>query len=216
MELPYDREVYTTLIGGYNRDYLVFVVTGAAICFAGTAVAAMPSVARHIAVKRLIMAGLALCSLFVGGVHQMILMASLNFTAPVYGGLWIAQGLLLLWLAASGRASDLFDAPPARQLAGLAIAVYGLVLHPALVQIVSGDGFLTAAFPGTTPDATALVIAGLVLTMRNPPLVALVVPLVWAGIAGFTAYLLSFPLGFAVPAGLGLMVAYSLYARFLR
>ncbi len=217
MELPYDRSVYSVLIDGYNRDYLAVVITGALLCISGVVAAVVPKISRMIAVKRSVLAGLALCSVFVGGLHQMNMMADLNFMAPVYGALWIANGALMIWLAFSGRATDLFDAPPVRRFSGLAISAFGLILYPALVAISMDASGFSVEVPGTAPDPTVLVIAGLVLTMREPPpLVMLVLPLVWAGVAGLTAYLLSFQVVYAVTAVLLSMVMYSLYARFSR
>lgn len=217
MELPYSQDVYLALIDAYNRDHMAFVIVGVTICVACIVAAVLPAGGQPVLVKRLLLAGLAGCSVFVGAFHQLTLMASLNFMAPFYGGLWILQGAVLLWLAFSHRAAGLFEASVARRSIGIAMALCGTFLYPVVVYSVAGSTGIETPVPGTAPNPTALAIVGILLTLRGgPPVVTLIVPVLWAVITGATAYLLSFPIDYTVSMGLGLAVAVGLYARFNR
>jgi len=217
MELPYSHDVYLVLMDSYNRDHLAFAIAGIALCLFGVVAAVLPAGRQTVIVKRLILAGLAGCSIFVGVAHQLTLMTSLNFMAPVYGTLWILQGLVLLWLTASIRGVDLFEAPAIGRNVGVTVAVYGTILYPAVVYAVADSDGIGTPLPGTAPNPTAMVIVGILLTMRGgPPVVTLIVPMLWAVIAGATAYLLAFPVDYTVSLGVGLAIMYGLYARMRR
>lgn len=216
MELPYSQDVYLAILDTYNRDQLIVVIAGVAICIAGMAFAILPESRRGIMAKRLVLAGLAACSIFIGGAHQLTLMADFNFMAPLYGGAWLVQGVILAWLANSYRATDLFEAPATNRLLGILIAVYGIVVHPVIVFLAAGSTGLGVPLAGSSPNPTALVMAGFLLTMRQPPVVTLIVPLLWAAVSAMTAYLLAFPVDYAVSASIGLAIMFCLYTRFNR
>ena len=217
MELPYSLDVYLTLLDSYNRDHLIFVIAGMGICLAAVACAFL-SAARHSTImKRLILSGLAICAMFIGIIHQLNLMTDFNFMAPIYSGFWVLQGFILLWLSISRRGADLFQAPAISRNIGVAIAVYGIVLHPVIVHLVGNSFGLGTPLAGTAPNPTILVIAGILLTMRGiPPLVMLIFPLAWAGVSAMTAYLLSFPVDYAISIGLLMATFSAFYGHFKR
>jgi hypothetical protein len=206
MMLPYTIEVFFAAMGRYNAQWAVLVALLAALSLGALVLAARGT--RTAWQDRAVGGVLAAGALMSGWAHQWGLMADLNFMAGVYGPVWIAQSALLAG-ALTIRPRLTFAGPndPVR-LGGLAIAVLSLIGHPlALLALGVAPGTLPLA--GSAPDATALLTAGLLAAAQGPRwlrLGLLLVPLAWGGVAGLSAYLLAFPLDYAVPAA-GLIAA---------
>ncbi len=213
MMLPYTIDVFFAAMGRYNAQYAVLVALLAALSLGALALAVRGTRAPW--QDRAVGAVLAAGALISGWAHQSGLMADLNFMASVYGPLWIIQGGLLAGTLAL-RARLSFRGPRDRvRTGGLTIAALGLIGHPlALLALGVAPGSLPLA--GSAPDATAVLTAGLLTAARGPRwlrLGLLLVPLAWGGVAGLSAYLLAFPLDYAVTAAVLLAVALTLIRR---
>jgi hypothetical protein len=152
--------------------------------------------------NRLISGYLAAAWLWVGIVYHMLHFARLDFAAPLYGALFVLEGLLLLWLAVQGRLAFSFHGGPIGWV-GLALAM--LAVAWPLVDRLSGLSWQAERVVGLAPaPTTILTLALLLLADRRAPPYLAIIPLLWTLIAGATAWILWIPQDLALPvAGLG-------------
>ena len=200
MMLPYSVEVFFASMAEYYSTWFPAAPVAALLSLVALILVMRPQSGRADTGDRLAGALLAAAWIWVGAVQQLQHMANLDFMAPIYGAAWIAQGgLIALSCTVPGRVRFRFDGD-ARGRAGLALALLGLVGYPLAVWSL---GYEWRALPlvGVAPHPTVMFTAGVLVAARDrPPLHLFVVPLVWAGVAGVSAWLLEFPLDYAVPA----------------
>jgi len=203
VELPYSAEVYFALLAEYNRASFPAAVLGPALGLAVLAwiwTGSPPGRARRAAGG--IAALLAAAWAWVGWAHQLRYMAELDFLAPSYGAAWLAQAALFALLAARPGTLAFGFRGDLRGLAGLTVALLGLVGYP-LALLSLGQDWRALPLVGAAPNPTALFTVGLLLAMRErPPRILFVIPLAWAVVAATSAYLLRFPLDYAVGAAI--------------
>ena len=213
MEMPYTVEVFFAAMAEYNRAWFPLPIFALLLAFAAFALAVRPLPGRPALSGRLVGAILAASWLWVGWAHQLQHMAGLNFMAPVYGWVWIIQGVLIaLTCAAPGRVRFRFVGD-LRGWTGLALALFGLLGYP-LAVLALGHGWRGVPLVGMAPDPTAIFTAGVLAAARErPPLHLFVVPVGWAGVAAFSAYLLGFPLDYAVAVAVVIGTAMAVGAR---
>lgn len=210
-DLPYSIDVYFAAMAQYNADWLPAVAAGPLLAAAVLGLILRPWPGRTVASDRLIATLLGAAWIWVGAVHQIGLMASLNFMAPVYGAAWIAEGALIVLLGgAAGRLRFRFSGRGGGWL-GLVVALVGLVGYPLAVLAAGVDGH-GLPLVGTAPHPTALFTAGLLVMARGGlPILLFAIPLGWAGVAGLSAYLLRFPVDYGVAAAIVGAAAAGLY-----
>jgi hypothetical protein len=152
--------------------------------------------------NRLISGYLAAAWLWVGIVYHMLHFARLDFAAPLYGALFVLEGLLLLWLAVQGRLAFSFHGSPIGWV-GLALAM--LAVAWPLVDRLAGLTWQAERVVGLAPaPTTILTLALLLLADRRAPPYLAIIPLLWTLIAGATAWILWIPQDLALPVvGLG-------------
>ncbi len=208
MMLPYTTEVWFAALAEYHATW-----------FPGPVLMALAAVPAFVTALRGGPAGgraafwfLAASWIWVGAVHQILHMANLNFMAPVYGGAWIAGGVLFAAYAGFVRDTRLRFAGDARGQAALALVVLGLIVYP-LASLALGYGWRSVPLAGAAPDPTAILTAGMILALRRPPLWLFVPPSFWAVVAGVSAYLLHSPLFYAVPAAVAVALGLAVRAR---
>ncbi|MDP2619684.1 MAG: DUF6064 family protein [Hyphomicrobiales bacterium] len=200
MSLPYTVEVFFASMAEYNRLWFPEALLAVVLMPVAFALAVRPLPGRAGVSARLAGALLAAAWVWVGWAHQLQHMAILNFMAPVYGSAWIVQGgLIALTCAVLGRVRFRFGGG-VRGWTGLALALFGLIGYPIVVLLL-GYGWRSVPLAGMAPDPTAIFTAGFLAAARErPPLHLFVLPLGWAGVAAVSAYLLGFPLDYAVAA----------------
>jgi hypothetical protein len=147
--------------------------------------------------NRLIGGLLAAAWLWIGIGWHMLYFARLDFAAPLYGALFVLEGLLLLWIAIRGRLAFRFR-PGVVGWVGLALAM--LALAWPLVDRLAGLGWQSERVVGLAPTPTAVLTLGLLLLVpgRTPWRLA-IIPLLWTLIAGATAWILWIPQDLALP-----------------
>lgn len=213
MMLPYTVEVFFASMEEYNRAWFPLPIVAPLLALAAFALAVRPLPGRPAVSARLVGALLAVAWVWVGWAHQLQHMAGLNFMAPIYGWAWIAQGALIaLSCTVIGRARFRFVGD-LRGWTGLALALFGLLGYP-LAVLSLGYGWRGVPLVGTAADPTAIFTAGLLAAARErPPLHLLVLPVGWAGVAAVSAYLLGFPLDYAVAVAVFLAAALAIWGR---
>lgn len=192
--LSFDAEVLAALFAQMNRA----LWPAQTACFAAALAALWLASAKGPGRTRLLGAVLAGAWLICGLVFHLHYFAGLSFTAPAFGGLFLAQAALLAWsLLLRGRpAFGLYRGPAA--WAGLAAIAYALVVVP-LISLL-GEGPATTRVFALAPGPTAVFTLGLLLLSRGRcPLHLLLLPLAWTLIAGATAWSLWIPEDLALP-----------------
>ena len=201
--LPFTAEVLFSLHGRYlSAQWLpigvVLIVTLAAVL----------AVALCRAQRGRLSGGLlAIGWLWVGAVFHLQYFATLNFAAPVYGGMFLLQAALLAWQGPVRSRLPMCRRQDAVGRAGLLIALYALAIYP-LLDLSDAGTIDTLRLAGTAPGPTALLTLGLLLQLQRPvPLYLLVVPVAWALVAGFSGWVLGLTADLLLPvsavAGLG-------------
>jgi uncharacterized protein DUF6064 len=134
---------------------------------------------------RIVSASLACLWLWMAFAYHIAFFSKINPMAPVFGALFLVQGLILLPL---GGYKDLaFE--PRRDLAGVMgalLVIYALVIYPAL-GFVLGRRYPALPTFGL-PCPTTIFTLGLLLWARPAaPRRVVVIPLLWAAIASTAA-----------------------------
>ncbi|MCH4811858.1 MFS transporter permease [Vreelandella neptunia] len=122
--------------------------------------------------------------------------AELNWAGGYVGYAFIAQAVLLMLMALTGRGMD--KAPRATNppvIIGIAITLFGLILMPLLMPLMaplSGGSWYQAEVFGIHADPTAVTTLGLVLIMlRGFALwIAVIIPALWLVVSGLTLQVL--------------------------
>jgi hypothetical protein len=207
MELPYSLDVYFELMAGYNARWSPVVLSGAILALAAAGLALSPAVRSGRWPWRAIILYLAASWIWVGAVHQLDMMAGLNFMAPVYGVGWIVQGVILAyWVIRSGETPVRFAGGRTGVVAVASIAG-GLALYP-LSHVLAGQDWLAAPTVGTAANPTALFTAGMLLAYRDgAPIILFGIPLAWAGVAASSGWLLNYPPDLFVAAAIVIVFA---------
>jgi len=178
--LMFSAETYRRLFERLNADLwpgqLLLLVAIGLMLWLGR----RPEPAAHRAAGALLAsAWIAVAWLFFGRY------AEINLAAPWLAGLFVAEALALAVIAAAGPGLAL-DGRGHRYRIGLALAGWGLLLHP-LALLLAGRSATGLELFGLAPDPTAIATAGLLLMSRlrhSGPL--LVLPLLWCLVSALT------------------------------
>ncbi len=138
--------------------------------------------------------------LWTGVVYHWLFFAPINFAAPVFAALFGLQALLLFWqFLIRGTTAPAFrrDVPGA---AGLTLMVLALAIYP-LLEIAAGHAWPQSSSFGLTPAPTVIYTFGVLLLVRpRVPLIAMVIPFIWALIGSVSAWLVGIPENMVLPA----------------
>jgi hypothetical protein len=152
--------------------------------------------------SRLIVGYLAASWLWTGIAWHLLHFSRLDFAAPLYGLLFVLEGLLLLWIAIRGRIAFRFR----RKLVGwVGIALAMLALAWPLVDRLAGLSWQAERVVGLAPvPTTVLTMALLLLVAGRTPWHLAIIPVFWTLVAGATAWILWIPQDLVLPVvGLG-------------
>jgi len=212
LALPYDVAAYFAAMARYHAAWWPVPLVGVVLAVGALALVLRPPPARERLAGRLIGLVLAAFALWVGAVHQLALMATFDFMAPIYGWAWIAHGLVVAVVVA-GLGRVRFARRDRVDALGLLLALAGLAGYP-LAVVALGHAPGAAPLVGTAPAPTAIFTAGLALAARGrAALVLWPLPVAWAGVAALAAHLLAFPLDYAVAGAVAVAVAGALARR---
>lgn len=194
--LPYGIEVLFALHARHLREQWPFAVLLVLATLAVLALAGGRGPRGGRAAGALLAAGW----LWVGAVFHLRYFATINFAAPVYGGLFILQGALLLWQGpVRGRLALAFR-PDATGWLGMALVAYAVAGYP-LVDQLTGDPGGGLRLAGLAPGPTAVFTLGVLLQCPRPvPLLPMAIPLLWTAVAAYGGWVLALPADLVLPA----------------
>lgn len=186
--LPFTRDQFLGVFALYNSHAAVWPAQFVAYAL-GLAMVLL-IFRRTATARRTIGAGLALMWLWTGIAYHWLHFAPVNPAAIGFGLLFVAQGLLFLQLAITGRGPDFGPAPGFGGMLGWALVGYAALLYP-LVGYWSGHRYPAMPMFGITPCPLTLFTLGLLLlTVTRVPWRLLVVPVAWSLVGGSAALLL--------------------------
>jgi hypothetical protein len=129
--------------------------------------------------------------------------AQINLAAPWFAGAFGLQALLLLTAGIAGKfyLGRIDRRQPYLALPGLALFLYGLVLHPLVGILLAARSWRSVELFGFAPDPTALGTLGILLLAKGAiPRLLIVIPLLWCLASGLTYWAMALPHGLVTPA----------------
>jgi hypothetical protein len=201
--LAYSPEVLEALLTQYNAA--VWPAPLAAILLG--LLALWPVLRPRRGGDRLLAAFLAAAWLWSGLVFQFLFMAPIDFVAPLFGLLFLIEGLLIAWFGLLRPKLAFRFHGNAEGFAGLGLTLFGLVGVP-LLALALGRSPEALPILALTPTPTAIYSFGLLLlavSSLSPgrALALLTVPWIWAFWSAVLAWMLHDLLGLLVlPAAL--------------
>jgi hypothetical protein len=193
--LPFTPEVFFANFAQYNAAIWPAQIVAYALGFSVILLLLRPAAWS----SPLIALILAAAWIWNGAVYHMDHFARINFAAPLFGILFIAEGLLLAWSGAVARRLTFrFRADP-MGWTGLTLLIFAMAVYPVLGWLASHGWPRGPAF-GVAPCPTVIFTMGLLsLAEGRVPLHLLVIPVLWALLGGSAAWLLNVPEDLALP-----------------
>ena len=202
MQLPFTRAEFLDVFGAYNTALWPSVV----ILWLLTAGFAIPIVRGSRAHDRALSALLAIHWTWSAVAYHAAFFSSINPAAWVFAGLFLLEAALVASLGIF-RTRLQFSAPHSvRHLLASVLVVYALA-YPFIVQ-AEGLKFPRAPSFGV-PCPTTIFTIGVLLTARSLPWSVTVIPILWAAIAGSSAFLLGVRSDLILFVAAGVLVAYA-------
>jgi hypothetical protein len=145
------------------------------------------------------LASLAALWAWTGASYHLFFFAPINPAARLFGLLFLAQAILLVFHALAGKI-ELGARGGWDRAAALAMIAYAAVFYP-LINTALGHAYPRAPSFGVTPCPLVIFTLGTLLLARaRVPWVLLATPLVWSVIGGSAAVLLNVVADWALPA----------------
>ena len=126
--------------------------------------------------------------LWVAWAYHLQRYASINWMAPFFSVIFIAQAVLLIWTGVVRGRLHYGSVPPIALKAGLGMFVYALVIQPLMAPLM-GRGWIQTELFGIAPDPTAIATLGLILLAAGGTFwYLLILPIVWGAISAATLW----------------------------
>ncbi len=184
--LPYTAEVFFSLFESYNRAIWPAQVVAYALAMAAIALALRPT--KH--GGRVVAAILAAMWAWTGVAYHVQHFATINFLAPIFGAVFVAQAVLFAWTGAVRAAMPVAFRGDLCGWTGLAFVAVALAVYP-LIGWALGHGWPQSPLVGVAPCPTAILTMGLLLLVPGrTPWHLVVVPVLWSLVGGSSAGLL--------------------------
>jgi len=211
--LPFSAETLLSILEHYNRGIWPLQLVGLllALAAAGLAFSGWRAAARAVAVL------LAAMWIWVGVAFLGGALAPYHFAAPALAGVFVAQGVMLLFTLGLLGWHQLAWQRDATGWLALVVIAWAVAGQPALEALATGAGAAGLQYAGSAPTPTMLLTLGLLLLARpRPPLVLALIPALWALATAYLAWELALPMQY-IPAALGIATfAVLLALRFRR
>jgi Family of unknown function (DUF6064) len=122
--------------------------------------------------------------------------ATINWAATYYAYVFALQAALLLWFALVGPQTA---NPPARNTAPLALALFAIVLQPAIGPLLGRDWHQAEVF-GLAPDPTAVATLAILAMQQRTLWLLVIIPSLWCIMTGLTLWTMEAPDALVTPA----------------
>lgn len=182
MKLPFTKEQFLEIFASYNLSVWPMQI----ILILLALVMILIAVKRNSYSDQLISWGLAFYWLWIGIVYHIIFFAKINPAANIFGGLFIAQGILFLYLSSSSRVPEFNLGLDAKSISAIIFFIYALIIYP-LLGYQFGRGYPRNPTFGL-PCPTTIFTFGILLTIDKPRIILFIIPVLWA-LIGFIAAL---------------------------
>jgi len=186
--LPYSREVLYSLFGELNTSFTILQIIGGIVYVGAFGCLAFSRSRLAFALLTVLWFGCAICWYFKT-------FAPINFLAPVYGAMALAQGAGLLVACAFK--------PSLCPRKALLTIFGGSVVILSLIDLFEGPGWPLTRLPGLHPEPLILLTTMIAATVSRRALGAalVVIPLLLAAVSGYESYVLEMPQSYLVPIG---------------
>lgn len=187
--LPFTHEQFLGVFAAYNEAIwpVQIVAYGLGIIAVGAVFRPGP------ASGRLISGILGAIWLWTGVAYHGLFFSSVNKAAFAFAGLFVVQGLALLYVGVVRDRLRFGARPGLLALLGAAFVAYSAILYP-LIGIATGHAWPALPTFGVTPCPVTIFTFGLMLmTSRHFSYWLLVIPFVWSLIGGSAAVVLDVP-----------------------
>jgi hypothetical protein len=177
-EVPYGAAEFFEVFRAYHASFPL-----APLVWTLLAVTSIVLVHRNIAgSSRFASAILAGLWIWAGIAYHILHFAEINPVAPVFGVLFVMQGLLIAGMGVLNRRLAFTFSTSLVGLTGIVLIVYALLLYP-LIGLLSGHGYPAGPTIGV-PCPTTIFTFGLFLwSTDSVPRHLLVIPVLWAMLA---------------------------------
>lgn len=183
MQLPFSREAFFDVFAVYNNALWPFVLA----LWAATLLALIARVAGRDR-SEWTFGLLAVQWAWSAVAYHASLFSAINPAAWGFAALFLVQAALLTWFGVVHHRLRFSEATPVAHIAGYVLIVYGL-FYP-LLAVVDGHAYPRVPTFGV-PCPTTIVTVGFLLLVRGRlPFALVVVPVLWAALAGSSAFLL--------------------------
>jgi hypothetical protein len=180
--LMFSEATWARLVASYNRELWPAHLPALCIGLAALALAWRARAPMH---DRLVSAVLGGAWLWVGWAFLHRRFASVNWPAEYLGWAFGLQGLAMLWLGVVRGGISFGQEAGRGRLAGLALALAGIVAVPLVTPLLGGPWARAAVF-GLMPDPTAIATLGFLLMARGTPGGLWAIPLLACAASGAT------------------------------
>lgn len=207
--LPFAAETLLSIFGQYNRA--IWPLHGIAALM--VLVALVLALVGGRGGGRIVGLLLGVLWIWIGVVFIGGALAEFHFWASRLAGVFVAQGLMLLFaLTLLGRHGFGWPGGVAGLVAIVVIA-YAMVGHALLEVLLLGVSWTQAQYVGVTPGPTMLFTLGiLLLAQPRPSLILTIIPFLWALVTAYIAWELGVWLEY-LPAALGVIAFVLLLVR---
>lgn len=196
MEAPFTSEQFFSVFKAYNEAISPILP----ILFALALMIFLLSVVPGKITDKVISAGLSFLWIWMGLVYHIIFFSVVNKAAYVFGGLFIAQGILFLVFGVF-RSDLIFRLRfSVYSVTGMVFILYSLIVYP-IIGTVTGHRFPSSPTFGLPCPTTIFTFGILLLAIRRVPVWVLMIPVIWS-VIGFGAVWM-----FGMYEDIGLLVA---------
>jgi len=183
MSIPFTLDQFLDVFRRYNNA--VWPAQTVLLVFAMVTAIAVLRFGEHS--SRWVSAALAVLWIWAGVAYHFAFFRSINPAATVFAALFVAQGLVFVWLGVVRRAVRFQAAPGWRRLIGSAVIAYALALYP-LLGIRFGHTYPAAPTFGAPCPTTIFTFGLLVWTVAPRSKMVMAIPTVWS-VVGLSAAL---------------------------
>jgi hypothetical protein len=143
--------------------------------------------------SRIVGAALAAMWVWTGVAYHGLYFSAINKAAPIFGALFVLQGLLLFHAAVISRRLRFGPSGSPMAWLGWAFVIYASIIYP-LIGLWTGHRYPGMPMFGITPCPVTIFTVGLLLLTTAPvSRWLLLIPFIWSLIGGSAAFLLGVP-----------------------